>query len=234
MTPNRRLASKLAAEFVGTFALVFAGCGAAAVNFTTGGALGVVGIALVFGLVILAMVLACGHLSGAHFNPAVTLAFAVSKRFPWKQVVPYWLTQLAAAILAAGLLRLAFGHNAILAAGVGFEIGPGVALMLEGVLTFFLMFVIASVATDSRAVGEMAGVAIGATVALGALFGGPITGAAMNPARALGPALAGENTAQLWLYFVGPCLGAAFGALAYELIRCDAGDEPPKDAQGCC
>jgi aquaporin NIP len=208
-----------AAEMIGTFALVFAGCGAIVVEAQTG-ALGHVGVCLTFGLVITAMIFATGHLSGAHFNPAVTLAFALIGRHPWSKVPAYIVGQLLAALLAAALLGLIVGTDAGLGATIP-AIAPLPALALEAVLTFFLMFVITAVATDARVIGSHAAIPIGATVGLCALMGGPLTGASMNPARSLGPALvAGVSTGQ-WLYVVGPVLGAALGAGAYQLIRGD-------------
>ena len=224
------VARKVGAEIVGTFALVFAGCGAVMVNELSGGALGHLGIALVFGMVITVMVYATGHISGAHFNPAVTLAFALARRFPWREVPAYIAGQLVAAVSAAFALVAVLGQTA----SVGATVPAGAAsqsLVLEVVLSFMLMFVITSVATDARAVGQAAGTAIGGTVALGAMFGGPISGASMNPARTLGPALASGETAHLWIYFAGPIIGAALGALTYGIVCCGARRE---DAKGCC
>ncbi|MCX8230081.1 MAG: MIP family channel protein [Planctomycetota bacterium] len=224
------LIKKLGAEFLGTFALVFAGCGAAAMD-TAGHGLGGIGIALVFGLVVMAMIHAVGHISGAHFNPAVTLAFAASRHFPKKEVLPYWAAQCLGALLASALLAFLMGE--FLQAGVTHAaIGVEKSFLLEVILSFFLMFIISAVATDTRAVGEMAGVSIGGWVLLAALFAGPLTGASMNPARSLGPALLRADTADLWIYLSAPFLGALFGAWAYRLIRCD--DTPPASADGCC
>jgi len=225
------LAGKVGAEMVGTFALVFAGCGAIAIDAASGGAVGHVGVSLTFGLVIMVMIYATGHVSGAHFNPAVTIAFASAGRFPWRQVPPYVAGQCLAALLAALLLRVLFGADAEL--GVTQPAGPlWQAAILEAVLTFFLMFVITSVATDARAVGQMAGLAIGGTVGLAALFGGPISGASMNPARSLGPAVVGQELGTLWMYLVVPVAGAAAGAWVYRLVRCSR--EEPGAAGGCC
>ena len=224
------LLQKVGAEMVGTFALVFAGCGAVVVNSTSGGTVSHVGVGITFGLVIAVMISATGHISGAHFNPAVTVAFAAVGRFPWRQVPAYVIGQMVAAILAAATLSAVFGS----AANLGATMPAGAAtqsLVLEVVLTFFLMFVITAVATDSRAVGQMAAWAIGGTVALAAIFGGPISGASMNPARSLGPALVSGHLDQLWIYFAGPVVGAALGAFVYGLIRC--GGER-QHAAGCC
>ncbi len=173
------------------------------------------------------MIYATGHISGAHFNPAVTVAFASSGRMPWREVPPYVGGQLAAALLAALALRLILGPVDMIGATI--PAGPAAqSFALEIVMTFFLMFVIASVATDARAVDELAGVAIGGTVALEALFGGPISGASMNPARSLGPALVGGEYLHIWIYFAAPILGAVAGSKVYELVRC--GGPAPRGA----
>jgi MIP family channel proteins len=207
----------LAAELIGTFALVFAGAGAIMVDAKTH-ALGHVGVAIVFGLVIMAMIYAVGHVSGAHFNPAVSFAFGLTRHFPWTRVAAYWCAQAAGALLAAAILRGSLGNvahvGATLPAG-----SQGQAFLWESVLTFFLMFVIMSVATDTRAVGEAAAIAVGGTVGLDAMFGGPVTGASMNPARSLGPALVSGDLHALWLYVAAPLVGAAVGALAYQFVR---------------
>ncbi len=207
----------LAAEAVGTFALVFAGAGAIVVDAKTH-ALGHVGIAFSFGLVIMVMIYAVGHVSGAHFNPAVTFAFALTRHFPWARAAAYWLAQVAGALLAALLLRASIGRSAHLGATLPAG-SQGQSFVWELVLTFFLMFVIMAVATDTRAVGEAAAIAIGGTVGLDAMFGGPVSGASMNPARSLGPALVGGDLHALWLYIVSPPIGAALGALTYQFIR---------------
>lgn len=216
-----QIARSLAAEVFGTFALVFAGCGAIMVDAETQ-ALGHLGVAITFGLVIMAMIYAVGHVSGAHFNPAVTFAFALTRHFPWPRAFLYWGAQIAGAILAALLLRASLGD----VADVGATLPSGSeaqSFLWETVLTVFLMFVIMAVATDTRAVGEAAAIAVGGTVGLGALFGGPISGASMNPARSLGPALVSGDLHALWIYLSAPLLGAAIGAGAYQLIR---GSEP--------
>jgi MIP family channel proteins len=214
---DRELGRVLAAEALGTFALVFAGCGAIVVDAKTG-ALGHLGVAFSFGLVIMVMIYALGHISGAHFNPAVTLAFALTRHFPWARAGAYWAAQLAGAIVAAALLRGSLGDHAHV--GATFPSGSqGQAFLWELVLTFFLMFVIMAVATDSRAVGEAAAIAVGGTVGLDALFGGPITGASMNPARSIGPALVSGDLHALWLYIVAPAVGAALAGLTYQYLR---------------
>lgn len=215
----------LAAEAIGTFALVFAGGGAIMVDARTQ-ALGHLGVAITFGLVIMVMIYAVGHVSGAHFNPAVTFAFALTRHFPWPRAFRYWGAQAAGATLAALLLRASLGNIA----DVGATLPSGSqaqSFLWETVLTVFLMFVIVAVATDTRAVGEAAAIAIGGTVGLDALFGGPISGASMNPARSLGPALVSGNLHALWIYLTAPLLGAAIGALAYQFVR---SDEPRSSA----
>jgi aquaporin NIP len=224
------LARLLAAEFVGTFALVFAGCGAIMVDAKTN-ALGHVGVAISFGLVIMVMIYAVGHISGAHFNPAVTFAFALSRHFPWPRLVGYWTAQLLGALTAAAILRGSLGNIAHVGATLPSG-SQGQSFLWELVMTFFLMFVIIAVATDTRAVGEAAAIAIGATVGLDAMFGGPISGASMNPARSAGPALVSGDLHALWLYIVAPLVGAAIGALTYQLIRGEPSEsgissEPP-------
>jgi aquaporin NIP len=214
------LARSLCAEAIGTFALVFAGAGAIVVDAKTH-ALGHVGVAIVFGLVIMAMIYAVGHVSGAHFNPSVSFAFALTRHFPWRRAGAYWVAQIAGALAAAALLRASLGDRA----HVGSTLPSGSqaqAFLWELVLTFFLMFVIMSVATDTRAVGEAAAIAIGGTVGLDAMFGGPITGASMNPARSIGPALVSGDLHALWLYIAAPLAGAALGALAYQFVRGEA------------
>lgn len=207
----------LVAEAIGTFALVFAGCGAIMVDAKTH-ALGHVGVAFSFGLVIMVMIYAVGHISGAHFNAAVTLAFALARHFPWPRVPLYWAAQLAGATAAALVLRGSLGDIAHV--GATLPLGSdGQAFLWEAVLTFFLMLVIMAVATDTRAVGEAAAIAIGGTVGLDAMFGGPVSGASMNPARSLGPALVSGDLHALWLYLVAPVVGAAVGAGAYQLVR---------------
>jgi MIP family channel proteins len=215
--PN--LIRRAAAEGIGVFALVFAGCGAIVANAEHPGSLGTVGIALVFGLVIMAMVYATGHLSGAHLNPAVTLAFALTRHFPRREATAYVAAQTAGALLAAALLAAVWpGKPADLGTTLP-SVGAGSAFAYETVLTAFLMFVIVAVATDTRAVGAAAAIAIGGTVGLDALFGGPVTGASMNPARSIGPALVSGELHYLWLYVAAPVVGAAIGALAYQLVR---------------
>ncbi len=207
---------------------MFAGCGAIVVDSERGGSLGSAGIAAAFGLVIMAMVYATGHLSGAHINPAVSAAFSATRHFPLREAAVYVPSQLTGAVAAALLLRLVWhGTPAELGATVP-GVGAGSALVYEAVMTGFLMFVIMAVATDTRAVGVAAAIAIGGTVALDALFGGGVTGASMNPARSFGPALVAGEWRDFWVYVVGPLLGAFVGALAYELARGDRKADPPE------
>jgi MIP family channel proteins len=213
---DRALARLLAAELVGTFALVFAGCGAIMVDAKTQ-ALGHVGVAITFGLVIMVMIYAVGHISGAHFNPAVTFAFALSRHFPWPRAVGYWAAQLLGALIAAAILRGSLGNIAHVGATLPSS-SQSQSFLWELVMTFFLMFVIIAVATDTRAVGEAAAIAIGGTVGMDAMFGGPISGASMNPARSFGPAVVSGDLHALWLYIVAPLVGAAFGALTYQFL----------------
>jgi aquaporin NIP len=200
------------AEFLGTFALVFFGCGAIANSLAPSA------VAMAFGLVIAGMIYAVGHISGAHFNPAVSIAFAFGGHTRWPRVGGFVAAQTFGAIVAAFALRVSLGPEVDL--GVAQPTGPdGQAFAWEVVLTFFLMLVITAVATDIRAVGQAAALAIGGTVALGALVGGPISGAAMNPARALGPALIAGDLTALWIYLTAPILGALAATFAYRWLR---------------
>lgn len=219
MSARPNLARRAAAEAIGVFALVFAGCGAIVTEAEHPGSLGVIGIAFVFGLVVMAMVYATGHLSGAHLNPAVTLAFVLSRHFPGREALAYIVAQLLGALAAAALLAAIWPSQPAALGTTVPTVGVGSAFAYEVVLTAFLMFVIMAVATDTRAVGTGAAIAIGGTVGLDALFGGPVTGASMNPARSLGPALVTGNLQDLWLYLTAPVLGAAIGALAYQAVR---------------
>jgi aquaporin NIP len=219
--PSVTLARALVAEAIGTFALVFAGAGAVMIDAKTH-ALGHVGVGITFGLVIMAMIYAVGHISGAHFNAAVTFAFALSRHFPWSRAAGYWLAQFVGAITAAAILRGSLGNIAHVGATLPSG-SPGQSFLWEVVMTFFLMFVIMAVATDTRAVGEAAAIAIGGTIGLDAMFGGPISGASMNPMRSLGPALVSGDLHALWLYILAPLVGGSLGALAYQFVR---GEQP--------
>jgi MIP family channel proteins len=217
--PRPDLARRALAEGLAAFALVFAGCGAIVANEVYGGQLGAVGVGLVFGLVIMVMVYATGHLSGAHINPAVTLAFTLSRHFPARDALAYIAAQLTGAVGGALLLLAVWPDQPAALGATVPSVGVGSALVYEVVMTAFLMFVIMAVATDTRAVGAAAAIAIGGTIGLDALFGGPVTGASMNPARSFGPALASGEWTDFWIYLAGPVVGAAGGALAYQLVR---------------
>ena len=207
------------AEGLAAFALVFAGCGAVVADSVRDGALGLTGIAAVFGLIVMVMVYATGHLSGAHINPAVTIAFTLTRHFPRRDAVAYVVAQIVGATAGALLLLAAWSDKPAALGATVPSVGTGTALLYEVVLTALLMFVIVAVATDTRAVGAAAAIAIGGTVALDVLVGGPISGASLNPARSFGPALAAGEWSDFWIYVVGPIAGGALGAGAYEVIR---------------
>jgi aquaporin NIP len=222
------LGRRCLAEGFATFALVFAGCGAIVVDSQRGGSLGETGIAAAFGLAIMAMIYATGHLSGAHINPAVTVAFVSTRHFPVRDAVAYVPAQLAGAVAGAMTLRIAWeGTPADLGATVpSVGVGVGAALVYEFAMTALLMFVIMAVATDTRAFGAAAAVAIGGTVALDALLGGGVTGASMNPARSFGPALVATEWTDFWIYVLAPVTGAIAGALLYGLVRHEPQSDP--------
>ena len=200
------------AEFIGTFALVFFGCGAIANGLPP------TAVALAFGLVIAIMIYAFGHISGAHFNPAVSVGFAIGGHLPWPRVASYAAVQITGAVTGALLLRASLGPHADL--GVTQPAGSDAqAFVWEVVLTFFLMLVITAVTTDTRAVGQAAALAIGGTVGLGALVGGPVSGASMNPARSLGPAIVSVDLTGIWIYLLAPILGSIAAAFVYRMLR---------------
>lgn len=217
------LARQLVAEFIGTFTLVFVGCGAIIVN-SQNNTITNLGIAFVFGLVIMVMISVTGHISMAHFNPAVTFAFALTGNFSWKKVIPYWVSQLSAAISGAFILKLLFGPIENLGATL-----PSNDIMqsfwLEIIITSILMFVIIAVATDQNADGHLAAIMIGATVMMNALWAGPISGASMNPARSFGPAFVSGLWTHQWIYWIAPIIGATIGAMAYSFIHSENGIE---------
>jgi aquaporin Z len=206
------------AEILGTFAMVFCGTGAIIINQQTNGAVTHVGVSITFGLIVMAMIYTLGNISGAHFNPAVTIAFTLAKKFEIKQVAPYIISQLVGAFLASFVLKYLFPTNEFL----GATLPSGTALqsfILEFILTFFLMLVIINVATGSKEQGMFAGLAIGSTVLLEAMFAGPICGASMNPARSLAPAIVSRHTEHLWVYLTATILGAALAIPTWKFLN---------------
>lgn len=219
----KTLTRQALAELMGTFALVFAGCGAIVINQVSGGTITHPGIALTFGFIVLALIYTLGDISGAHLNPAVTLNFWLAGRFERAGVLPYIIAQTSGALLACLVLRLLFPDHLTL----GATLPAGSVLqsfVLEFVMTWLLMLVILNVSTGAKEKGITAGIAIGSVIALEAMFGGPISGASMNPARSLAPALISGNLQHLWLYLLAPTAGAALAVFSCRLIR-----EP-----GCC
>jgi aquaporin Z len=211
------------AEFIGTFALVFAGTGAIVVNEVSGGAITHVGVALTFGLIVLVMIYTFGDISGAHLNPAVTLGFWAARRMLLAQVPAYVSSQLLGAVAASGALRVLFSRSQLL--GATLPSGSDMqSLVLEAILTFLLMLTILNVSTGAKEKGITAGIAVGALIGLEAMFAGPISGASMNPARSLGPALVAGHCEHLWVYLVGPTVGALAAMVGCRCVR-----EP-----GCC
>ncbi|CAI0420411.1 unnamed protein product [Linum tenue] len=218
--PPVSLARKVGAEFIGTLILIFAGTAAAIVNEKTQGSESLLGLAGSSGLAVMIVILSTGHISGAHLNPAVTIAFAALKHFPWKHVPVYIGAQVAASVVAGYGLKAVFqpvmgGGVTVPAASVGYA----QAFALEFIISFNLMFVVTAVATDTRAVGELAGVAVGATVMLNILIAGNTTGGSMNPVRTLGPAVAVNNYKAIWIYLTAPILGALCGAGTYVAVK---------------
>jgi aquaporin NIP len=218
------LARRCLAEGLGAFTLVFAGCGAVVLDAERGGSLGATGIAASFGLAVMTMIYATGHLSGAHINPAVTIAFSAARHFPLRDTLAYVPSQLAGAVAAALLLRVLWDGTPADLGATHPTVGSGAALGYEIALTAILMFVIMAVATDTRAVGAAAALAIGGTVAMDSLVAGGATGASMNPARSFGPALGASSWSDLWIYVLGPVAGATLGAALYEVVRGRAED----------
>jgi len=207
---------KYLSECVGTFILLFVGTGSVIVNQQTG-ALGLVGIAAVWGLVIVALIYAFGDISGTHINPAVTLAFAVDKRFEWKEVPAYLGSQLLGAFMASGLLHFLFLDNKTLGITQPLQGGEMQSFVLEVVMTFILMMIILRVSTGAKEKGITAGIVIGATVCLLVLFGGPISGASLNPTRSIAPAIVSGNMQNLWIYLTAPTLGALLAVLVHRV-----------------
>lgn len=218
LTVETRNMNKYIAELIGTFALVFCGTGAIIINQETGGTITHAGIAITFGFIVMAMVYALGDISGAHLNPAVTLAFTLAKRFPLKQVLPYITSQLAGAFAASATLHYLFSSNETLGATLpsGTETQ---SFILEFILSFFLMLVIINVATGSKEQGMFAGLAVGSMVLLEAMFAGPICGASMNPARSISPAVVSGHTKHLWIYIIAPICGAALAIPVHKILH---------------
>ncbi|KAL3820216.1 hypothetical protein ACJIZ3_006121 [Penstemon smallii] len=216
-----RFMQKIIAEFMGTYLLMFVGFAAIVVNKEMDNVLTPPGVAVLWGLDVMVMIYTVGHVSGAHFNPAVTIAFATCKRFEWKQVVPYILVQVVASTLASGTVQMMFGAKGEENVFVGtLPSGSNIqSLVLEFIITFYLMFAVSGVSTDDLAIGELGGLALGALVTMNSLFAGPISGASMNPARSLGPAIVCNYYKGIWIYIVGPIGGAVAGAWFYNIIR---------------
>ncbi|KAM6586019.1 hypothetical protein CsatB_013021 [Cannabis sativa] len=216
--PPVSLARRVGAEFMGTLILIFTGTATAIVNEKTPGSVTLLGLAASNGLAVMIVILSTGHISGAHLNPAITIAFAALKHFPWKYVPVYIGAQIVASLCASFALKWIF--HPIMGGGVTVPSGNhGQAFALEFVISFFLMFIVTGVATDTRAVGELAGIAVGATVMLNILVAGEITGASMNPVRTLGPAIAANNYEAIWVYLTAPILGALCGAGVYSAVK---------------
>jgi len=211
---------KLLAEFLGTYALVFAGTGAIVIDQQFNGAITHAGIAITFGLIVMSMIYAFGDISGAHLNPAVSIAFTVAGRFPVAQLAPYIASQLGGAFLASLTLKFMFPANVLL--GATMPAGSDIqSLIMELILTFFLMLVIFNVATGSKEKGMFAGIAIGSVVALEAMFAGPVCGASMNPARSISPAIVSGHPEHLWVYIVATIAGAAAAVPVFRILKND-------------
>ncbi|KAL7610733.1 probable aquaporin NIP5-1 [Lactuca sativa] len=230
-SPDVSLTRKLGAEFVGTFILIFAATAGPIVNEKYAGSETLIGNAACAGLAVMIIILSTGHISGAHLNPSLTIAFAALRHFPWAQVPAYILAQVSASICASFALKGVF--HPFMSGGVTVpSVSTGQAFALEFLITFNLLFVVTAVATDTRAVGELAGIAVGATVMLNILVAGPSSGASMNPVRTLGPAVAAGNYKVIWLYLLAPTLGALAGAGVYTLVKLQAGEgEEPRPAR---
>ncbi|CAN0908979.1 Probable aquaporin NIP5-1 [Linum grandiflorum] len=225
------LTRKVGAEFVGTFILIFAATAGPIVNQKYNGAETLIGNAACSGLAVMIIILSTGHISGAHLNPSLTIAFAFLRHFPWVHVPAYIAAQVSASICASFALKGVF--HPFMSGGVTVpSVSTGQAFALEFIITFVLLFVVTAVATDTRAVGELAGIAVGATVMLNILVAGPSTGASMNPVRTLGPAVAADNYRKLWIYLVAPTLGAIAGAGTYTAVKLhDTDADPPRQVR---
>ncbi|MDA9977284.1 MIP family channel protein [Polaribacter sp.] len=209
---------KYISEFIGTFSMIFCGTGAMTVNEVTGGDVTHVGIAITWGLIVMAMIYAFGETSGAHFNPAVTIAFAYAKKFAWKEVPKYIIAQVLGAFAASLILCYLFPTSEYLGATIS-TVDVGRAFVMELLLTFFLMVVIINVSTGSKEIGIIAGIAVGAVVLLEAMFAGPITNASMNPARSIAPAIVAGKMQHLWMYILAPILGAVLAVISCKLVK---------------
>ncbi|PIA63668.1 hypothetical protein AQUCO_00201188v1 [Aquilegia coerulea] len=225
------LTRKLGAEFVGTFILIFTATAGPIVNQKYNGAETLIGNAACAGLAVMIVILSTGHISGAHLNPSLTLAFATLRHFPWVQVPAYIVAQVSGSICASFALKGIF--HPFMGGGVTVpSVSTGQAFALEFVITFQLLFVVTAVATDTRAVGELAGIAVGAVVMMNILIAGPLSGGSMNPVRTLGPAIAANNYDTLWIYLVAPTLGALAGAGIYTAVKLGSeGDDPPRQVR---
>ena len=209
---------KYISELIGTFALVFCGTGAIVINEQTNGQVGHIGVAITFGLIVTAMIYAFGDKSGAHFNPAVTIAFSLADLFPKKEILPYIVSQITGAFIASAVLKLLFPANLNLGASIP-AASDLQSFVLEIILTFLLMLVILFTSQGSKETGTMAGLAIGGVVMLEAMFAGPICGASMNPARSLSPAVVSGNVTALWIYLTAPVLGATLATLVWRYTK---------------
>jgi len=211
---------KYISEFIGTFSMIFCGTGAMTVNEVTGGDVTHVGIAITWGLIVMAMIYAFGETSGAHFNPAVTIAFAYAKKFSWKEVPKYIIVQVLGALTASLILWYLFPTSEHLGATIP-SVDVGRAFVMELLLTFFLMVVIINVSTGSKEIGIIAGIAVGAVVLLEAMFAGPITNASMNPARSIAPAIVAGKMQHLWMYILAPILGSILAVISCKMVKED-------------
>lgn len=218
MSKRSKLLSEVLAEMIGTFILIFTGTGAIIVNTITEGIITHLGICFIFGAVVTAIIYTIGHISGAHINPAVTLAFWSSRVLPSNKVLPYIAGQFSGGILASLLLQIIFGNIASMGATLPLNNNWLQSLIIEIILTFILMFVVLGSGLDRRAPVGFAGIAVGLTVSLEAAFMGPITGASMNPIRSLAPALVTHLWQHQWLYIIGPIIGAQLAVLIYRQL----------------
>lgn len=213
------VAQKLIAEAIGTYFIIFAGCGSVAVNKLYDESITFPGICVTWGLIVMVMIYSVGHVSGGHFNTAVTITFTIFRRFSWKIAPLYIIAQLTGSILASGTLALLLDVTSESYFGTLPVGSNGQSLAIEIIISFLLMFVVCGVSTDDRAVGQLGGLAVGMTITLNVFVAGPISGASMNPARSIGPAIVKQVYKGLWVYIVGPIIGTVAGAFAYNLVR---------------